>query len=795
MSTLSSTGMSHSSSPLPASTAGVSPFSRAESKAEKPEKIGRTALNCLARDPDNMPTGLSVDLKKSIQLLQTTEFVRTRSFKPFKLHLQTHEKALLHILFNDWGLSNQLCLFDVWGVDLFRYFEALQKLHPFSHTQVGILLSHFCQNYALSYVSLLAEHSASECADKVPKMSHYERGKPTSSISHLLTRNESIFCLRDLKDGLQKIKSAFKFSGAALACIEKIVQRVDLGAALLKNPDAPTFLCANTLNTLQAHFPKCPALNNHPPEKAFEDLLCYVKFIHLGFTENNRAGHLSINPLFLDQLHTQLCEFPKVDDKIGLLKKIKTTLACQFSEIGETLQNLKVSFERAKKGELTHIQFCKENSIVLRQKKSQEEFVGALYFKFLQASLLTGYAHDSLDILDGQVMYALYPKTFVPTYTAFKRVYINLSAFLISSAREFSSPPEPLPLFPCALSSEQAKQISAICQQVHQDMHSLLTEVSFTPEHLAALFHDFNQICDESRIFYHSWLPFLENFTPLVTHLNGQIFKLGELRGNILEQFEAFFETLDPGELKLHRIDWIDFCEEIFYRHALDFCQIAVLAKDIEAVQSLGSDLSVLNDEEHLLPSALIQFMTGEGLEELFDRLTYQPFYYLSSTWGPFLYDNPLFKALPLNPILAVSSLEGESKLVSELSKPLLPCIAKKSDPKDKYKGKSRTLKGESSSSSREANLAKPMLDPGELVETMEAMQCFKFRRGEKTRKLVQRLRVEGILPSPGKGRGTSHHEFGDGKQLKMSIPIGGEAHTEISRKVVRSLKRTLSKT
>lgn len=674
-------------------------------------------------------------------------------------------------LFNRWSSLGRMHLMDIWGVDLFAHFEKLATLSPSSHRVVTSIINMFCREFAMGYISLSREWNASDPTH--PEIACYERGKPRQPGEYLVTRQETILGFQDILTAVRTLRPAYDKHSEAAHCLQQIEQRFGLGVTFLQHPHAPALLCTQTVYTHHQLYPSAAPLYVQTSDKALQDLLTYVKFLVLGFAENIRINALTINPLFLQNLHQALINLSTTGDKREVLRKLKTDLSADFMHLGHTIQNLGESLAKADANNLTHEQYCREQNIILLEKKSKKEFMSALYFKLLQATFLNAVAHDCIDILDQEVMLPLFSDTFITTYTAFKRIFINTTQFFDIYTRGFHSTITLPALPPCTVPTSTITELSA---DLGKEMCTLLTSVNLYQEDLQSLIEHFEQLCKKNRIFYHQWIGFLNRLHPWVTLLYAQIPRLDALRRKYLDKIEQFLTTLDLNELRTHHETWTHFFEEIFYQSSLDYCQVMMLAKDIEAVATLGGDLSLLNSEEHLFPSPLLDFMTVEGLDELMDRLTFQPFYYL--TLAPSVYVNPLAAPPPppeTSPRASSKPTEVDDKAPVRFPAKLAPTTPRSATP-----------------AKTPAKAAASQVTPPSAHSFEEASTPFRFRRGEKTHKLVQRLRDEGILPRTGKGRGTTHHEFNDEKGKKMHIPRGGSRHTEVSRRVQRSLRMAM---
>ncbi len=707
-----------------------------ESKAKKPTQVALSALAeatahslYFGEDLESSPAEKLQAVQSAMQLKATTS-ANKPDLTPLTIKFTPQETTLLNTIFGSWALNQQLTLLDVWGVDLFAHFE---KLIPYFDEGARLLIQEFTGKFLLGYVGFLNQ-AAARTDEEVRQIPLYQRGMPSNRYYVMMTQQEWRLCLEDLK---QKIGQLEQMPKAKIKTIKKLLenvkQRLDLGCKFLADKDAIVFLCDSTLCRLESHFPKSSALSaSYPFQKSLEDLTTYVRFVETGFNAGCEKGILSMRHPFLGRMNTHLEALSKSQNKIGLIRDVKKELGPLFSSMHEQTFDLAQSCELARAGRLSHEQFCKKRGIQMVTQKSQEDFIISLYFKFAQMNLCNALVHDCLDIFDERIMMDLYPQKFVPTYVGFRRLTINIDYFL---QKQFSSTPPGL--LPTPPSSSNSGALTVLVGEMQHDLefwNELVNPTTFMKA--ATLFSYFKQ---QERTHYNEWIPLIELCQPIVKAVEASLPTLNKVRIKYLEKIEGFLRKLSPQELRQDREKWTAYFKEVAFIESLDFCRVSMLSRDLDALSQFKTDLNALCSEEHLLSEPVVDFMELEGIEQLFSKLL-TPHHPMIED----LEDKPV-KLPPNQKVAAVAQ---------PILTPVKPAPPKRIEKVEKDDGKTQPIVPRSS------------------FALEEAPAPFVISRGEKTRKILSRLRGLGFLPVSQRG---SHLKLEDEKGQPVIVPVGGK--------------------
>lgn len=682
-----------------------------------------------------------------------------RSIPSFTLTLTSEEQLTLNQVFQDRALYNEICLLELLAFDLFMHLEELLKYLPSSLAQPKEFVKEkffkeFSGNFIVGYLSFIAINGTKKERSAGPTMHYVERGMPTPSYCQGLTVREWSLRLEDVKTQLNTLfchVNKRSRDSTVKKHLKSVCQRLDLLSKLLMHPQASIFLCDFTLCALEKHFPNSAALNNPSPLKTLDDLMHFTRFLSKGFSSGIEMGGLTFfNPLF-SELHTHIQVFAQDfhKQKRVAIKSLKNPARKLYTDLHKQHVYFCKSAALAMSGELTHEVYCKANKIKIVLKKSQEDFSAMMHFTSLASNLMCHFSQDWVNILDGRVTAPLFPDTCVPIYRVFDRLNHTSLNFLmdVGDRRELEKSIDllPLPPFPHPLSEPLTHKIEGMVMEMRKKL-SLPIHERLAPVNLSHIMLNWRLLNNSDVRNYTSWLPMLEDLELLLKDFDQFLGQLDAFRAEFLANIVAF---LPVQEWILHRQDWIAFFTSALSKECFDLCRIAFIGKDVAACLQFHFDYS----DEELLPDALVDLMTLEGIEELVPSIREEPLRIRAALPGPrgMREDIPEDKVKDVAEAATVLTQKGKAPLVKtaeiRLVKPAAPAAP--------------------------AAPAKP-LPAAPSSATQERSTPIKIRRGAKKREILRMLRDLGILPTRVRHAGTSHQKL-EGKDQKTAatMPMG----------------------
>ncbi len=654
---------------------------------------------------------------------------------PFNLGLTKHDQALIDEMFGRWALKDSICLLELWGLDLYADMQELGKYLP--KEEVEKILERFCADFVLGYVSLCAERNVNR-----PKALEFgEKGVKSREKIFVRTRRGWTIYLAEMKEALQTLASSKMRVSTISTRLKTVKKKLELGEQLLLHPHAGELLADFNLRAFGERFKHASKLNSSSPHKTLEDLARFAQFISYGFESAIKLEYLGLQSPSLGLFAKKLAELPKNEKMFTAVKQLKKEIAPVFADAQQMIDHLKISYLRAVAGELTPEKYYPQmHRTSVTGKKSANEFASQLFVNMVSMGLLLNFFYDFCDILDERVMEPLYPEIFVPTTACANRFNFNLGAMFVAIGNSLYSLGTPIspPPPPSLLSSHQKELLVTIANKVQ--MGTL-----FLPHILQLPFHDYLQKFKDlqqgltHRFQPHTWLPLIKEMEPLIK-ITGQLMgRLDETRSALLKEIEDFLRTLDPQVLSSNRAQWTGYFKELSFQGSLDLCRLTMITQDMKAIMQLHVNMAVVNSEEHLLPEPLVDFMELEGIDQLFSKLL-TPHHPMIED----LEDRPE-KPRPQQKVAAVAQ---------PILAPVKPAPPKRIEKVEKDDGKTQPSFPRSS------------------FALEEAPAPFVISRGEKTRKILSRLRALGFLPVSQRG---SHRKLEDEKGQPVIVPVGGK--------------------
>lgn len=709
------------------------------------EKTARVVQNALVQgivtnlqlDPGLTPTlAKKEELVQNAMSLTTQKTAEPLDMPAFKLGLTKQELQLVNDMFSRWALYDQICLMELWGLDLYTEMVQLAKYLP----NGSEIVERFCADFILGHISLC---TLDDKKSWPVELEFSTPGVKSKNRTFLRSPNQWVTKLSSTKSALQQLASSKARVSAVSSLLRSIKQKIELGERLLMHPHANDLLCKYNLNKLAEELlPQATAINNSSPKKTLTDLIQYVQFISRSFEASIKLGYLGLDQPWLYRLGEQFSKLSEDQSLFQAVKRLKRELAPLVADMHKMGSRFKEACAAAGKGTLDASTFYGATS-----NKNPHEFASQLYLNVVALSLTLQFLYDFLDILDQQVMEPLYPDTFVATTTGLTRFNLNLAAAfqdvkgLLEEIRG-EKPSMRFPKPPGTLSPQQQVALGSLLAEFNPNTLFLRNLLELRIEEY---YHAWEALNRRIRFHLHLWLPFVQELQPLVKTVTGSIDRLDATRQAFLQGIEKFLRTLDPQELRAHRKEWTHLFTEYSFQESLALCRWTMIAQDAKAISQLHVNLAVVNSEDHLLPPPLLSFMALEGIEQLFSKLL-----------DP---QQPMHEDLDERP----PHRQRVQAAVQPILAPAKPLVVEKPE-------------------------SKKQPAPQAVREEGKTPSDFTIYRNETTRSIIARLREMGFFPTRTRRGGTSHLKLEDEKGQTVIVPTGGKRHKHQRRGTARSI-------
>ena len=666
--------------------------------------------------------------RDAMNLKKTTLSNVLASSPSFQLGLTNQELRLLDSMFQRWALYNRICLYELVALDLYTDLVQLGKYLP--KEPMSVILESFCAEFAMSYVSICAENTKDKCS---VLLEFAKPGVKTTQRVFVVSREHSERSLAQIKESLLLLGSAKKRLSSVSSHLNSVSKKLDLLKRLLLHPEAMNLLTGFNLFAHAEKFPGSKALNSDSPHKTLEDLIQYAQFLDTSFSCGVKKGFLGIQAITLHDLAEQLGAASKKGNLFQAIKQFKREFSPRYLHMEDCIAGLRRDSKAAGLGQITPDEYYQQHNTPLVANKSPQEFASQLFANLMTIGLVVQFTYDVFEILDEQVMAPLYPEIYIPTSACLTRFNINFETALAQAGQllDQAGQAKNLTLLPVALSDTQQTALRALLNRADLGSFFVPRLITLPLEEYYVNLHTFNTQSD-GRFHFHLWLPFIKSVEPCVKLMMEITHELAERRAIFLGDVEKFLRSLDPVELRGRRQQWIDFFREFCFQNSLDVCRWTMIAQDIQAISQIHVNLAVVNSEEHLLPEALVDYMDCEGIEELFNKLLYPP-------------QNPMHEDLEDKPVRVQAPTEGVTRPAS--TPPKMAPVREKLEGKQNRQQERAPVEERSPS-------------------------AFVIRRGEKTRRILSRLRELGFLPVSKRG---SHQKLEGKEGQSVIIPTGGK--------------------
>lgn len=688
--------------------------------------------------------------------------------------LNESDWKLLNGIFERTSLTNQLCLLDVLLFDLFQCMEELKplllqlrlkqlKTDPFEECYAIM---------ALGYVSQMIETGVLSGDSNAKKVVWADRSDPTAKGKYTaaVSKREWILRLEEIKKTLKQEAAASPKLRGKRGYIDAVASRLDLVCKLLGDKQASQVLTNHGLSDLHSYFKEAVKLNGQP-SATLQNLKTFIKCLRALFSSATSQGFLPGNLPVFDMLDDHLTKYPD-QEKLVHIRGFKSLLA----ECIKILLDMRLKSEHeltlAGSGQLSHAEWCKRSGITVARGKSPDEFVGMLCAMVSQCNLVSCFLHDVLKIFDQRIIIPRFPNIYVDTTAVFFRmdvhlgwlIHVSTHAKQIHDAAEVSA----LEYTPSDLPGETALKGEFF------EIHAELENMWAPPLLLEPEFADVIGAHRESLMQVHSkrydqWIPLIQKVVPAVENFKTLLPKFDVMREKILGAIEKFLNTLSKEELASRGEQMVKELQEVCFHLGLDFCRMAILAKDIDGVLNLHFVINNTNSENQLIPEELSNLMTLDGIEEVLARVR-------SKFERPMRTDTA--GRPPREPKAAAEGAavgEGAGAGAVQVSTQVKVITAVE-------RAQLLSLGG------APAGTAQPKA-PTKTINPL--LQAIKIRRGEKNRKVLQRLREMGFLPVRTRGSHTTYEHKETGAKV---TGLAGTSHKHLKPGTASSMGKQASK-
>lgn len=558
------------------------------------------------------------------------ERVKPVPVKTEKLNLSKEDKALIDIIFSKWALSNDLCLLELWALDLY---EHLQLLHLPKISQKVFYC--FQAYFLMGYAGILS------CSAKsIPSISCFFSDK----LKFLVTSKEWSDQLLQLekeignlyKGGNLRIKE-FKDSQIVWRDVKS---RLRLGRNLLAQTNTYYFLAENNIERLSKYFPKGQFLNKGNAKKTLIDLIKFNKFLADCCETGVKARVWTVGTSFFSKMDANLKALPKKRAKLPLaVSKLKQVINGELREIGNARDHINGCLPLIMRKEMSREEYFASTGSKITYEKTHTEFVASTILQLLQTTLIATFIENIVDILDFDVMHVSFPESYVPTKLFHMRFVSNLY-YLIQQSKttlpkeNVVAKPSSGTLTEASSSIETLAKTETPVQTINcpfsaLEKHGLfLDAVNRIDSDLLDLFQDL--IKDFSNMekclpkiivtgshAFDGWDSFIETELSLhIKQLEGVISRLNELGFEHSRIIFNYLKVVDPAI----REELFSMFQQICFDSAIFLCRYIMTLQDAEML--LKSE-SHTNFEDHLLPSVFIDYIRMErvnGLLSKFER-------------------------------------------------------------------------------------------------------------------------------------------------------------------------------
>jgi hypothetical protein len=730
----------------------------------KSNSIAEAAVQLLSQRTAQAGLNLSIAPEAQASALDQVFQLENPTVAPvrlgFSLDLSTQEMNLICEMFDKWSLNPNITLLDLWAFDLYRTLETIKKHLAVSDRES--VIQDFCSTFLTGVISILAEKPQEDFSKlKVP---FYDREHPPKERCFVITRNEWAWRLHELHQKLeQRRQTVLKLQTLAtkepvdtseiLNSLAETQKKLELGMKLLRHPHARTILFEKSLLGLVEFFPQAKHLSSSIWQKTETDLISFVSFLDFAQEAAIQKQLLGVSLPFFKMLKDKLIAFSqKTHHKMAAARRFKSEISEGFFKGNQFKGICFHDAQLAATGKETHAQYLKRKGMAFVAKKSQSEFAANSYHRYLQVHICLEFASDILLYFDESIMVPLYPEDFVPTHVSFNRLNINLGYFFdlcFNPSSDNLPSPALAVATPIELSTTQQDSLKALLKSMHENSLILLLKSFSKSDDLIRLYFMWSSLNQGDKVDYVNWIPFFKEMAPL---FNLDAFETGlqELRKQHLAGMETFLATLDPEKLPVQRREWLAYFQEVSFQTSLDLCRFSMLMQDCHAFLNLHTNLNVSNSEDHLLTPGLVDLMEVEGLEAVFHAL-------LTPSWLQDFDEDGASMSWFFEP--EETAAPKKTQKAGEAAPATPP-------KKDKLEHKGKTPP------------AAPKI-PG--LEASVEPEPFRIRRGEKTRKILKRLRDIGMLPKRQSGTAHQVHKSEDGKRSTV-VAVGGAARKHIPR-------------
>lgn len=516
------------------------------------------------------------------------------------LALTKKEEGLIHSMFEKWALDNQICLLDLFGIDIFE--DIAETLNPPQKAEikkalVGLLI--------LGYSRVIL---APAIQQRFPNIALYEGG-------YFIRHQDYLKSLKDLETVLalvyQKQLTKTRSPQQYEACL-KIQQAVQDKFSLLckfwKQPNYTLFLIDNSLT----RFSGSHSLLKSDPRHTFSHLNKYLDFFIFAFKWQESCQGTTFSSSYYQELRNTLQMLFDKPTSLEILVKIHDCFM-KVPNRGKLIETFTNGTHAAILGKFTEKEFrevAEKSPIFIsgsHQSKplSQPQFVAKMAYHIAESCFYAAIFNDFVRIFDHRVSPFFFPE--IPSHHAFPiRIYYVLK-------HQLTIQQEIVPLVHekvCVDIKDMILKLSfpnrnEMLESYRKFVSSFIKEIEIFPERLP--FFDFARIAALCR-----------SCSPMIKIWNQEIARLDSIREKVLGSLDIYFKSLSLLELTNQGAGLVVSLKKTTFDCLYPILLDTIIFKDIE--NFLNNSIA-LKDSLSLIPTELANLISLEGIDELLNRI------------------------------------------------------------------------------------------------------------------------------------------------------------------------------
>lgn len=541
------------------------------------------------------------------------------------LDLAPKEERALRDMFSQYHLQNRLCAVDL---ILFDFYKSLYRL-PKTSPAIELLIERFFSDYFSGYLGIHYEYNRRSGnvtqSEFFTKYFHSQEKfaqlieQFNSDLSHYLSlwKDQQMGALKSQYSGgiLDKKIEGFKksYSGVVKELLA-LAPKFSLLAKMLRHPGCCELLVQKNL----LYYSGSEHLNAVHLGEGLDDCLELTKcFSHVlicahKFKRSALYTHLETPQKLLQSLrHREIAE--------AHVFKWQNFFQQFAKETGPSWEDHHRCLVLAMNGELTYDEYAVSKAVPKDKRMPQAEFVEYLLGLDFQYFIVDGWITDLNRCTSHQIFQPRFPHLCYEPQSYTYRLASNLNAMsdidqsLKAQAGTYLGSPFQLGDAPGLLQKCRKLVISKTWNQSSKLCDLLVRNKRFEFDELML---ELQELMGKT-FSYSRWLETLRVFEAFLPDLKKTLVEIARNRREMLAEIEVMVNKVAPTLSKEERERLKYEIRETVKMQSLDLCRLIMIFADVEALLQRRE----LDEETHLLPPDLVDFMTVEGLDEIFEKV------------------------------------------------------------------------------------------------------------------------------------------------------------------------------